>query len=96
MPPPCRHMVHAVSNVRTSPAYTISQELKLQDGDVDYLPPEYKDAVDNAAAMKAAALDDPDPMERAVALVRGMYLDHARCGAGANGVENTEKPLSCT
>lgn len=85
-PVPVRHR-KCFSNFYGSDAFNDSpqpsrvQELKLQDGDVDYLPPEYKEGVDNDGKYKDGETEpkqDGNSMDQLVQLVRSMFVDYSR------------------
>lgn len=51
------------------------QELKMQDGDVSYLAPEYQEILQRGEAIKAQYRDQPQHLDHLVALIKQLYID---------------------
>lgn len=54
------------------------QELKMQDGDVSYLSPEYRSVLDNADKIKQEFKEQPQHLDHLCALIKDLYLDFCK------------------
>jgi hypothetical protein len=58
-----------------------AQELKLQDGNIEYLSPKLSALVAKADGLAARAKEQPHALQQLVGLMQAMYMDYCRvCG----------------
>lgn len=53
-------------------------ELKMQDRDISYLAPEYKEMLDQADLIKAQYKEQPEHLDHLISLIKDLYLDFCR------------------
>ncbi|KAG2493069.1 hypothetical protein HYH03_008732 [Edaphochlamys debaryana] len=54
------------------------QELRMQDGDVSYLSPEYRSVLDRADKIRQEYKEQPQHLDHLVALIKDLYLDFCK------------------